>query len=165
MRVRTPVGDLPWWVVVGGNALFWPTWTAAVGFLAQRAPARRFAQDDVLTRLRPFERDGDWYRQEWAIGRWKDRLPEAGAAFGGFAKRSIGTGGRDELERFVVESRRAEHAHWGMVAGVVVTCAWNPWWALPVNGAVAAGSNVPCIAAQRYNRARLLRVLRRKAGF
>jgi glycosyl-4,4'-diaponeurosporenoate acyltransferase len=164
MRIRTPVGPLPWWAVVGGNALFWPTWTAAVGYLAHRMPDERYDADDALTRARPFERDGRWYQDTLQIDRWKDRLPEAGAAFGGFAKRSVEGGADPQLGKFVVETRRAEHAHWGMAAGLALTLAWNPWWAAPVNAAVAAGSNLPCIAVQRYNRARLLRILRRRGG-
>ena len=33
-----------------------------------------------------------------------------------------------------------------------MTLLWNPWWATPANVAVAVGSNLPCIAVQRYNR-------------
>ncbi len=79
--------------------------------------------------------------------------------FGGFEKRTVSSGDPEVMEQFVLETRRAEHAHWGMAAGVVLTLLWNPWWAAPANVAVAAGSNLPCIAVQRYNRARLRRVL------
>jgi glycosyl-4,4'-diaponeurosporenoate acyltransferase len=159
MRVSTPVGMLPAAAVIAGNVLFWPTWTALVGYAAQRAPAARFSDDDWVTRPRPFERDGVWYRDTWQIDRWKGRLPEAGSAFGGFEKRTVSSGNADVMEQFVIETRRAEHAHWGMVSGAVLTMLWNPWWAAPANIAVAAGSNLPCIAVQRYNRARLGRAL------
>ena len=71
------------------NVVFWPAWTLAVGYAAARAPAARFAEDDVLTRGRPMERDGAWYEEQLAIKQWKDRLPEAGAVFGDFAKREV----------------------------------------------------------------------------
>jgi len=165
MRVNTPLGRLPWWAVVAGNAAFWPAWTAAVGYSAHRAPADWFAADDFLTRGRPAEHDGAWYRDRLRIERWKDHMPEAGAAFpGGFAKRGVGVRDPETLRAFTVETRRAEYAHWAMAAGVVITIAWNPWWAAPVNVSVAAGSNLPCIAIQRYNRARLLRILRRSTS-
>ena len=86
-------------------------------------------------------------------------LREAGAVFGGFSKRSVGSGSLDVLEQFLVETRRAEHAHWGMAAGFALTLVWNPWWASGANAAVAASSNLPCIAVQRYNRIRLRRAL------
>ncbi|MEO8107762.1 MAG: hypothetical protein ABI720_10645 [Actinomycetes bacterium] len=159
MRVSTPVGRLPASVVIGGNVLFWPAWTAIVGYAVQQRPDARFAADDVLTRARSFERGGRWYRDAVKIETWKTRLPEAGALFGGFEKRTVGSGDPDVMRQFVVETRRAEHAHWAMAAGVVLTLLWNPWWAAPANAAVAAGSNLPCIAVQRYNRARLRRVI------
>jgi glycosyl-4,4'-diaponeurosporenoate acyltransferase len=153
------VGRLPATVVIAANVVFWPAWTAAVGWAAQRAPDSRFESDDVITRPRPWERGGEVYRDRLRIHRWKDRLPEAGAVYGGFSKRSMPAGDVGALERFELETRRAEHAHWGMVAGVVVTTLWNPWWAFGLNAAVAASSNLPCIAVQRYNRLRIGRAL------
>lgn len=158
MRVRTPVGRLPWWAVVVGNTVFWPTWTLGIGYLAQRLPSNTFANDNWLTRARPFERDGGLYRDELAIHRWKDRLPEAGALFGGMNKRRLAAVDAAYVDAFVRESRRAEQAHWAMVSGVLLTLAWNPRLAWPINCAVAVASNAPCIAVQRYNRGRLQRV-------
>lgn len=143
--------------------VFWPCWTATVGYLAQRTRDARFAADDWVTRPRGFEDEGRWYRDRLQINSWKDRLPEAGAAYGGFSKRSMSTFDRPTLERFELETRRAEHAHWGMVAGVALTGLWNPWWGVPVNAFVALGSNLPCIAVQRYNRARVQSTLRRRS--
>ncbi|MCZ3388503.1 MAG: hypothetical protein LH645_05150 [Actinomycetia bacterium] len=159
MRVQTPVGRLPASVIIAGNVLFWPTWTVLVGYAAQRTPAERFSRDNWLTRPRPYEDDGVWYRDTLQIDRWKSRLPEAGSAFGGFAKRTVSGGNPVVMKRFVVETRRAEHAHWVMVSGAAVTLLWNPWWAAPANLAFAAGGNLPCIAVQRYNRVRLGRAL------
>ena len=138
---------------------FWPAWTLLVGYLAGRVPDEWFAEDDALTVMRSLERGGRWYREDLRIERWKGLLPEAGGVFGGFAKQSVAAGDPAVMRQFLVETRRAEYAHWGMTAGVVVTLLWNPWWAFPANAAVAAGSNLPCIAVQRYNRARLRRAL------
>ena len=158
--MSTPVGKLSWRTVLIANVVFWPAWTLAVGYAAARVPTVRFDHDDVLTRGRAPERDGAWYDEQFAIKQWKDRLPEAGAVFGDFAKRATSRD-IDDLERFVAETRRAEHAHWGMAAGACLTAMWNPWWAFPVNAGVGAVANLPCIAVQRYNRARLVRLLGR----
>jgi glycosyl-4,4'-diaponeurosporenoate acyltransferase len=159
VRVQTPIGPIPASAVIAANLLFWPAWTAAVGWMAQRTSDARFRDDDLVTRPRAFEREGAFYRDDLAIERWKDELPEAGTVFGGFSKRSVGAGDPAVLEQFLVETRRAEHAHWGMAAGFVVTMVWNPWWATGANAVVAASSNLPCIAVQRYNRIRLRRAL------
>lgn len=159
VRVRTPIGEIPASAVVIGNLVFWPVWTAAVGSVAQRTTNSRFDGDDVITRARPAERDGALYRETLVIDKWKDRLPEAGELFGGFGKRSLRSADPELLEQFLIETRRAEHAHWGMAAGFVVTLIWNPWWASGANAVVATASNLPCIAVQRYNRIRLRRAL------
>jgi len=149
---------LPWWFVVGANVVFWPTWTLAVGYTAQRLRRDIFAEDNRVTNLRGFEAGGGIYRECLAIHQWKDRLPEAGALFGGLDKSVLGVPDVRRVDAFIVESRRAELAHWMMVVGVAPTVAWNPRWAFSVNLAVALGSNLPCIAVQRYNRARFLRL-------
>ena len=159
MRIRTPLGRLPASAIVVANVVFWPTWTAAVGWVAQRTRDEHFVDDDAVTRARAFEGDGDVYRETLQIHRWKDRLPEAGAAYGGFTKRSVSAGDVETLERFLLETRRAEHAHWGMAAGALITTLWNPWWAFGINATVGASSNLPCIAVQRYNRIRLRRAV------
>ena len=159
MRIRTPLGQLPASVVVAGNVAFWPAWTFVVGWIAQRTPDAQYLRENVVTRPHSIERDGDWYRVTWQIHRWKDRLPEAGALYGGFTKRTVSAGDVATMEQFVIETRRAELAHWGMAAGVLVTTLWNPWWAAGINAGVAASSNIPCIAVQRYNRLRLGRAV------
>lgn len=164
LRVRTPLGHLPWWAVAAGNAVYWPAWTFACGYVVHRWSPEAFTQEGVVTRERSFEREGRFYEEQLHIRRWKDRMPEAGGLFaGGFAKRDVAGGDTDVMQRFVAETRRAELVHWAVTAGVAVPMLWNPWWAFPVHASVAAGSNLPCIAIQRYNRARLLRVLRRRA--
>lgn len=159
VRVQTPLGRLPASAVIAANVVFWPAWTAAVGWAAQRTPDSRFERDDAVTRARSWERDGDFYRDDLSIESWKSRLPEAGSTFGGFSKRSVASGDPAVMELFLVETRRAEHAHWGIAAGFALTLLWNPWWAAGANAAVAASSNLPCIAVQRYNRIRLRRAL------
>jgi glycosyl-4,4'-diaponeurosporenoate acyltransferase len=68
------------------------------------------------------------------------------------------------LERFAAETRRAELAHWLILAA-------SPWFSCGTRGGwgwrwVGYGivANVPCIAIQRYNRARVLRMIRRPSA-
>jgi glycosyl-4,4'-diaponeurosporenoate acyltransferase len=96
------------------------------------------------------------------IKQWKDLLPDAGALFqGGVSKQDLVGRDREHLERFAVETRRAELTHWLILTAAPWFFLWNPWWlglAMVGYGIVA---NVPCVAIQRYNRARLLRIIRR----
>jgi glycosyl-4,4'-diaponeurosporenoate acyltransferase len=155
-----------WTVVV--DVVAWAVISTAVGYLTHRAPVARFATDGPVTRLRPFERDGRWYERHVAIKVWKGWLPEAGGLFeGGFSKRSLRAGGPDgrlaHLERFVVETRRAEVTHWLVMAAGPFFVLWNPWGLALVMVAYGVVANLPCLLVQRYNRARLRRVLTRSA--
>ena len=83
---------------------------------------------------------------------------------GGVSKRRIP--GRDaaSLQRFVVETRRAEYGHWAAMACGPLFVLWNP----PLVAALMVGYgiavNLPFIAIQRYNRARVARVLDRRVS-
>ncbi len=141
----------------------WAVISAGAGYVGHRLPAARFAHDGWLTRPRTRPREtAAAYEERVRIKRWKDRLPEAGALFaGGFSKRALTRADRPTLERFVVETRRAERVHWWILATGPLFLLWNPWWLGLGMQVYAVAANVPCIAVQRYNRLRLRRALGR----
>lgn len=150
------------WAVVFGS-LMWAVLGTATGYVMHRMSVSRFDHDNFLTRLRPCEVDGRIYERRFAIRRWKRWLPEGGDTFeGGFNKKHLR--GRDSahLKRFVAETRRAEMTHWITMAYGPLFWLWSAWWLGGVMVVFGVLANVPCLVAQRYNRARLLRVLRRR---
>jgi glycosyl-4,4'-diaponeurosporenoate acyltransferase len=143
------------------DSLVWAGWSAMVGFVISRAPQRAFERDTVVTRLRAFERQGRIY-EPLRIRRWKDHLPEAGALFGGVSKRALPSGARSGLVRFAAETRRAEIVHWAILVLAPVFLVWNPVPLALAMAGYAVAANVPCLIVQRYNRARIARVLDRR---
>jgi glycosyl-4,4'-diaponeurosporenoate acyltransferase len=142
------------------DAAAWAGLSVAVGYGGHRVAARHLGHDTWLTRLRRFE-DGGRRWERLGIRRWKDRLPEAGGLFtGGVSKRRLG--GDADLERFVVETRRAEIVHWGLAACGPLFLLWNPLWLGGVMAAFGIGFNAPFIVVQRYNRGRVQRALARR---
>ena len=80
------------------------TWSALVGYVFHRMPARWFGHDNLVTRPRRWERDGRVWDVVFRVRRWKDRVPDAGALFaGGMRKRGV-TRDPEQLERFVLET-------------------------------------------------------------
>jgi glycosyl-4,4'-diaponeurosporenoate acyltransferase len=146
-----PPIELPSGAIVGANVVAFAGWSLVASTVARR---RAFARDTWLTRPRALERDGAAYDRLW-IRRWKDRLPEAGGA-----KRVVGGRDRTTLERFVVETRRAEWVHWVILAAVPLFALWNPPLAMVLVVGVGVSFNLPCLLVQRYNRLRLQRVIR-----
>ena len=99
--------------VAGANVVWWAAVHAGTGYAAHRMPASRLRHDGPVLRLRAWERGGRAYERRLRIKAWKDRVPEAGALFaGGTSKRHLPALGRAGVELLVVETRRAERAHW-----------------------------------------------------
>lgn len=141
------------------DAGIWAAWSAAVGYACHRLPADRLAVDGYITRLRGFERGGRVYEHIW-VRRWKSRLPDAGGMFrGGVGKRHLPGRDRAGLEVLARETRRAELVHWLIPAIAPFFALWNPLWLFAAMVVYAVIANLPFLVVQRYNRARVLRVL------
>lgn len=147
-------------LIWAANLLGWPLIHLAVASAALRLPQHLFAQDTWITAPRPWEREGRLYRDWLMIRRWKSLLPDGAQWLGGFAKRRIISRDPSYLEQFLLETRRAELAHWCMILCLPLFFLWNPPWACLVMAAYALAANLPCILAQRYNRIALHRVVR-----
>ena len=147
-------------MIWAANLLGWPLIHVAIGSVALRLPPHLFAHDSWLTTLRPWERDGRFYRDSLAIRRWKTLLPDGAPWLGGFPKKRLNSRDASYLAQFLLETRRAEWAHWCMLCCLPVFFLWNPPWACMVMTGYALAANLPCIFAQRYNRIVLDRVAR-----
>jgi len=142
---------IPW--VVALNALGLPALQLGCAWAFTRMPATWFARS-------PGGGDARRYERALAIKCWKDRLPDGASWFkGGFAKAKLQRRDRRHLARFLQETWRGELCHWTALALIPVFFLWNPWWGDLVIALYALAANLPCILVQRYNRARLQRVL------
>lgn len=153
--------ELSFWGTLTADVVAWATIHAGSGYLVHRLPPGRLQQDGWLLRLHAIEASGRLYLKVLRIRRWKDRLPEAGALFsGGRSKRGLS----GDLDRFVVETRRAERGHWLAMAGGPLFALWNPLSGLVLMLVYGVTVNAPFIAVQRYNRQRAQRVMKRAAS-
>lgn len=156
------VWEVPDAVAVALDVVAWGLIHAGTGYLAHRLPVR-WLGDRWWFRPRPWETER-FYRRVLRIGRWKDRLPEAGALFaGGVSKRQVTAAEGGGLERFVVETRRAEVGHTLCALCGPVFVLWNPPAAAVLLVAYGVLVNAPFVAIQRYNRMRAARVLAARA--
>ena len=149
--------------VLVADVVGWGLAHTLTGYAAHRRSPDRLADDRGILRLRSCERDARVY-DVVRVRRWKDRLPEAGALFaGGVSKRSLPSHDADGRRRFAIETRRAELGHWWCFACAPVFALWNPPLGVVLMVLYGAAANVPCIAVQRYNRARLERIRARES--
>ena len=145
------------WIIVL-NVLGWFAIQMGFAWAFTQMPVKRFDPGKAFG----WERDGRFYEQVFRIKTWKDRLPDAARWFGGgFAKGTLAAPNPEYLRRFVRETWRGELCHWFALACVPLFFLWNPWWGDLIIVAYALVANLPCILAQRYNRARFQRLLAR----
>ena len=147
-------------LVWAGNVLGWPILHIAIGFIVLRFPPQTFAADTWLTAPRAWEQDGHAYRGWFAIRKWKSLLPDGAPWLGGVAKKNLLSRDPTCIAQFLIETRRAEIAHWIMLGCLPIFLIWNPPWARWVMAIYALAANLPCILAQRYNRLVLNRIAR-----
>ena len=153
MAIELSIG---WMIAL--NVLGWPVLQIGLAWLFTRLPLSCFIARPVWS----WEASGRFYEDRMCIKSWKDLLPDGANWFrGGFAKASLASRDRDYLQRFNRETWRGELCHWTAIGLTPLFFLWNPWWADLVMVAYALAANLPCILVQRYNRARIHRLLSR----
>jgi glycosyl-4,4'-diaponeurosporenoate acyltransferase len=141
------------------NILGWPAIHLLLGRLFLAIPDAYFVHDSWLTRERPFEQGGGFYRGVLAVQRWKSLLPDGAPWLGGRAKKHVASRSSEQLKVFLIETRRAEAAHWCMLLCTPVFYLWNPSWACAVMTLYGLTANLPCIVVQRANRIKAARIM------
>jgi len=102
---------------------------------------------------------GRIYQDVLKIKSWKRLLPDGAAVSkSGFRKKRLRSSDPAYIERFVLETCRAELTHWLIFAFAPVFFLWNDWRIGMIMIAYGIGANMPCIVTQRFNRVRLNRV-------
>lgn len=145
-------------MIWAANILGWPMIHVLISSIFVRLPAELFAGDNWLTTPRRWETNERLYRDWLAIRRWKSLLPDGAPWLGGISKKKLSARNIAYLKTFMVETNRAETAHWCTLGCIPIFFIWNPPWACLVMAAYAFAANLPCILAQRYNRIVLRRL-------
>ena len=148
------------WVTGLANAAVWAGLQMLLAWGVTRMPASAFKHEPALLHVQPWE--PRLYTRVLRVRSWKRLLPDGAAWVGGqFRKKRLQGSDAAYLDRFVLETRRGETAHWAMLACLPLFLPWNPRWAWGVNALYALVTNLPCIVVQRYNRRALQRRLAR----
>lgn len=142
----------------------WATVPLLFALLCLRLPDRLFEPDRLLWRSFRWERGGKIYDHVFHIRRWKHLLPDGGGILKkkGYQKRSLTDLSEENLHRFLIEASRGELTHWLGILPFWVFGLFAPPQVIWIMLAYALIVNLPCILAQRYNRPRVLALLRQR---
>lgn len=140
----------------------WFLFQLAAALICLIIPRRLLSPERGLFREREWEQGGRVYKRLFRVNRWKHLLPDGAAVTkGGYRKKRLTDFSRENLDRFLLESCRAELTH---------LLAILPFWVFGFIGPprmivymllYAMAVNLPCIVVQRYNRPRVRSLLDR----
>lgn len=147
----------PWAIVI--NITVWLIIHLVVGMSTARIRPNSFNPESWLYRQRTWERGGKTYRSLLKVKKWKRFLPDGVAVFkGGLKKGHLDNADTSHVQRYILETCRAELTHWVILLFALIFFVWSDWWIGLIMVAYGLAANMPCIIAQRYNRIRLKRL-------
>ena len=141
----------------------WPLLQFLAAMLCLHLPDSALSPRSFLFRSRGCENGGLIYDRIFRVSKWKHLVPDGniGAKRKRFKKKHLESFSEENINRFILESARAELSHWLAIFPFWVFGFFVPpevlWYML----IYALVINLPCIFIQRYNRPRLLRLLER----
>lgn len=154
---------IPDWAVITLNILIWFVIHLLIAKLSNMIPIDYFKKERRIFIIKNPKRSAWFYEHIIQIKKWKKYLPDGAKFFkDGFEKKSLQGTSEDYLERFILESKRAELSHYLQMLPVPIFFLFNFWWVGLIMIAYAMMVNLPCVFAQRYNRPRFEKVLAAK---
>lgn len=153
--------SLLWLLVI--NSVAWFFIHIGIALLMVRIPDKWLANQANIFRPRTWEKNGEIWQEYFRIRSWKKFLPD-GSLFipSSYDQTHLQGTTEKNLEKFVLETIRAEITHWLMIPPAFLFFLWNPPWAAYLMILYALVLNLPLIMTQRYNRPRLLRLIKMK---
>lgn len=129
--------------------------------VGQALPRRWFSGDRWPWASAPFEKEGRFWRK-LGVHRWKDKVPDMSRLLGDMVKKQLAPDGKTDYALLVQETCVAECVHFflGLLSlGAFALCR-SDWMVCIVAVYILLG-NLPFQIIQRYNRPRLLRLMRK----
>ena len=129
--------------------------------VGQALPRRWFSGDRWPWASAPFEKEGRFWRK-LGVHRWKDKVPDMSRLLGDMVKKQLAPDGKTDYALLVQETCVAECVHFclGLLSlGTFALC--RSGWMVCIVAVYILLGNLPFQIIQRYNRPRLLRLMRK----
>lgn len=140
--------------------IVWPLLQVTAALICTQLPDRFFDYTAWFYQAHSWEQDGVIYEKLFRVRRWKKYLPDGGSLVkGGFEKKKLVSFSKDNLDKYLLESCRAEMIHWLAILPFWLFGFFTPPEVIFYMLLYALAINTPCIIAQRYNRPRIVRIL------
>jgi glycosyl-4,4'-diaponeurosporenoate acyltransferase len=130
-------------------------------FNATRLPIRYY-YNGWLFKIRKWENGGKFYEDVFKVKRWKSRVPElADFIKSTFPKKHIKMDG-NFISKYLTESCKAEFTHWCIILSSAVYLILEDSITFTYMFFIATALNIPFIIIQRYNRPRIVSIIKQR---
>lgn len=144
------------------NLLIFIMISISMTLVCEKMPVKIYYYRKWLFRERKWENGGHIYEHLFGVKRWKSFMPDISDFIKWrFNKKHLEQSGSEYLSVFIVESCKSEFTHWMIIMSTLFFHLWNNMTTTVFFFIMALILNLPYIIIQRYNRPRLLRLLRR----
>lgn len=149
--------DLPNSLIVLLDFLAWFLFHMTISVFVLKMPDIYYEHKANCFRSFKWEDNGQFWNNYFHVRKWKDNLPDSSSIFKtAYNKKKMKRTDSESLEKFIIETQRAELTHWLSMLPAPLFFIWNPAWAGWIMVVYAFFANFPFIIIQRYNRPRLL---------
>ncbi|MHA6253256.1 glycosyl-4,4'-diaponeurosporenoate acyltransferase CrtO family protein [Oceanobacillus sp. CAU 1775] len=144
------------------NIFAWGFLHFFISYLCFLIPIDFFKKDLSGFRIAGWEKDGALWNNIFHVKKWKKHLIDGSSIVKqSYNKSNLHGTKKYALAEFAAETKRAELTHWLLIPPALLFFLWNPMWAGWVMVAYALIANLPFIITQRYNRARIEKIIMR----
>lgn len=130
--------------------------------VCDKIPSKLYDYKKWMFRVRKWEHGGLFYEKYLMVKKWKSKLPDiSDFVKWRFNKKHLAESDSEYLSVFLTESCKSEFTHWMIILSTVIFAFWNDSLTTFLFFVAASLLNLPYIIIQRYNRPRLIKLLRR----
>lgn len=152
--------QLPAGWIIAAFSVTWFLIHLAASVISNRIDEKHLAFNNMLFKTRTWEEEGKLYNRFFGVKKWKKYLPEIFLFRRGTLENTLygkrpGPDSIKLLEKYLLESCRAELSHWLAITPFWIFAFFAPLPVIPYMLLYALVANLPCIIVQRYNRPRI----------
>ncbi len=153
---------LPQGLTIALCFIIWPIIQISIAIIVRAMPNHFFGANNFIFRIRNFEQNGKIYEKYFKIKLWKKYLPDGSAITGiGLKKKKLNGYSIDNLNYYLTESCRAELIHLLAIPPFILFGLFCPAEVILYMFIYSIVINLPCTITQRYNRPRVLRIIKK----
>lgn len=143
--------------------ILWPVIQVGSALLALYIPDKYYHYDKLPYKIIKLEKNGSIYQSLFKVKKWKHLLPDGAKAWKkkGYEKKHIKNFESSTINKFLIESCRAELTHILPILLVWIFFLFTPFYIGLIMVIYSIITNLPCLIVQRYNRPRLISLLKK----